>query len=85
MDVGKALAKVQGSLEAFLPLESWPPTLAVGQSLGRGSFVLRYVAGPQVGHASKSSREKGRVERVCLCGPGRVRLIWAGARVHVSL
>ena len=82
VDVGRALAKVQGSLEKFLPMESWPPTLAVGQSLDRGSFDLRYVAGPQVGHAGKSSRKKGRVERVCLCGLGRVRLSWAGACVH---
>jgi hypothetical protein len=40
VDVGKELAKVQGNLAKFLPLESWPPTLAVGQSLG--SWVVRF-------------------------------------------
>ena len=59
MDVGITLGKVQGSLAKFLPLDSWPPTLAVGQSLDPGLFDVRYVQVRKLATQVKALVKKG--------------------------
>ena len=59
VDVGKRLGKIQGSLEKFLPVESWPPTLAVGQSLDKGPFDARVAQVRKLATQVKALVKKG--------------------------